>query len=226
MIGYFTKAINQISDPAFRRIMLWGFAGALAALVLCFFAARHGLYWLADQNYAYVDGTLDFLARWGVVPVFLIAAYFLFPAFATMIIGAFLDDVVDAVEARHYPHARAAKPMGVLKGIWMGLRLGLAIVFWNILALPLYIALFFTAIGPFALYLVINGYLLGREYMELVSARHLSAKGSDTFRAQNRAIVLGIGVVGTGLFMIPLVNLIAPLILAAASVHGFHAKRD
>lgn len=225
MIIHFTKAIGQLSDPAFRRVLILGLAGAFLALIACYFLTRFGMNWLALQDLPWVDGTIEFLTEWGLIPIFLVASYFLFPAFALIVMSLFLDDVVDAVEDRFYPHDKAGRDTTIMEGLKAGLRLGGTMVLWNILAIPLYIILFFTFIGPFALYLVLNGYLLGREYVELVSVRHMGLDQAKYFRRQNRFLVLGVGVIGSGLFMIPFINLLAPLILAAASVHGFHAQR-
>lgn len=225
MLGHFIKSSSQLSDPAMKRVLLLGLAGALFTLILSYLLTSWGMNWMAARDFPWVDGAIDFIAEWGLIPIFIVASYFLFPALATMVMSVFLDDVVDAVEAQYYPHDRAPRPMAVMEGIMSGLRLGGTMLFWNTLALPLYVLLLFTAIGPFALYLVINGYLLGREYVELVSIRHLGSARAKEFRSFNRPMVLGLGVIGSGLFMVPIINLFAPLVLAGAAVHAFHAKR-
>lgn len=225
MLKNFSKAVSQLSDPAMKRVLIFGFIGALFTLFVSYLLTSWGMNWMAAQDFPWVDGAIEFIATWGLIPIFIVASYFLFPALATMVMSVFLDDVVDAVEAVHYPRDRAPRGSTIMEGVMAGLRLGGTMLLWNLLALPLYIFLLFTAIGPFALYLVLNGYLLGREYVELVSIRHLGAKRAKEFRRFNRPMVLGLGVVGSAMFMIPIINLLAPIVLAAASVHAFHGKR-
>ncbi|MFZ5610407.1 MAG: EI24 domain-containing protein [Pseudomonadota bacterium] len=226
MLRYFTRALGQLDDPIFRRVLLLGLIGAFIAFIGAYLAARWGLGRVSAYDFAWADRAVDWALELGGLAAFLIAAYLLFPAVATAMMGLFLDDIVDAVEARHYPARRASRRLGVLAGVTAGLRLGLAIVFWNLLALPLYLILWFTGVGAIILYGLLNGYLLGREYLEMVALRHMKGRDAKRQRKANRGTVLGVGLAGTALFMIPVVNLLAPLLTTAAAVHAFHAIAD
>ena len=90
----------------------------------------------------------------------------------------------------------------------------------NLLALPAYLLL--PGINLF-LFLALNGYLLGREYFEVVALRRLDA--AATRAARNRfglRVFLG-GVVIATLFALPLVNLVAPVVATAFMLHLFEA---
>jgi len=54
------------------------------------------------------------------------------------------------------------------------------------------------------------------------AARHIPPQEITQFRRQHRCDVFLLGLGITGLFMIPVINLIAPLVGAAAAVHSFH----
>ena len=76
-----------------------------------------------------------------------------------------------APEARHYPEAAGGRgPAGPEDP--GGLRLGVAAVALNLLALPLYLVPGLNI----PVYLLLNGYLLGREYVEMVRPAALAAE--------------------------------------------------
>lgn len=221
MLKHFLNAIGQLDDRRFRGVLVRGLLSALVCLAGVTFAARYGMNTL-DVPWWDAPG---WLLNLGSAAIFLGASWFLFPAIATAVMGLFLDDVIDAVEDTHYPHDKAPRSIGLTEAIWLSIKLFGLILIVNLLALPFYIALVFTAIGPLILFASLNGYLLGREYFEMVALRHMRAKEAARLRRAWRAdiFILGLGV--TGLFMIPIINLIAPLVGAAAAVHSFHQLR-
>jgi CysZ protein len=95
----------------------------------------------------------------------------------------------------------------------------------NLLLLPVYAALLLTAIGPFALFLVANGILLGRDLGEMVAVRHLDQAGCKDWLANSRWSRAALGLVVTGIFMVPIANFFAPIIGAAMATHIFHGAR-
>ncbi|HZD25594.1 MAG TPA: hypothetical protein VE631_04980, partial [Alphaproteobacteria bacterium] len=70
-------------------------------------------------------------------------------------------------------------------------------------------------------YYILNGYLLSREYFELVSLRHMDAKTVHAARKAGGLRLLTAGVGIAVLMTIPLVNLVAPLLATAVMVHLF-----
>lgn len=217
MLKHFIASANQLDDKAFRSVLVRGLLSAIAALALTSFGARYVM--------ARVDIPIwqapEWLLNVGTAAIFLAASWFLFPAIATAVMSLFLDDVVDAVETRHYRDTKAQHTLGLPETVWMSAKLLLLVLVVNLLALPFYLLLLFTAIGPFILFAGLNGYLLGREYFEMVASRHMLPREAKRLRRLHRGeiFILGLGV--TGLFMIPVINLIAPLVGAGAAVHSF-----
>jgi CysZ protein len=227
MIDAFLKAWAQMSSRAFLRVFLLGSGTALLVLL--------GLWWGLDHWLGSYDGlppptwwgkALSWLADHGAVAIALVASWLLFPAVATTVMGILLDDVVDAVEARDYPADKAPRPMGKAEGAAMGLGSGLRFLGINLLLAPVYIVLLFTAVGPFLLYLAVNGYLLGRDYVQMVAVRHLEKTGEKQFRQSHKLLVFSVGVATSLLFLVPFVNLFAPIVGAAMATHLFHTARS
>ena len=96
----------------------------------------------------------------------------------------------------------------------------------NILALPIYAILFF--IGPLNLFVfyALNGYLLGREFFELVAHRRLSPPQALHLRSAFRGQLFLAGVVIAFMMTVPILNLIASLIATAAMVHLVQGWRN
>mgnify|MGYP006981762451 CR=1 FL=1 len=67
-----------------------------------------------------------------------------------------------------------------------------------------------------------NGFLLGREYYEIVGMRHMNRAQLHTFRRQNSGKIFITGFAIAGMFTIPFLNLLAPIVGAAVMTHIFH----
>jgi CysZ protein len=148
-----------------------------------------------------------------------------FRAIAMPVTGLFGDDVVAAIEEQHYPQA---SERAVRAPLSVSVRLGLAsltrVVLINLLALPAYLFLIFTAIGPLILFVGVNAVLLGRDLAEMVAVRHLDGPARRQWLRNNRLDYALLGLAVTGLFLIPFVNLIAPIVGAGAATHLFHRR--
>ena len=152
----------------------------------------------------------------------LILTWFLFPGIMSALIGLFLEDIAGAVEARHYPSLPKAKGLPATAAVLTTLRfLGVVII----LNIPLLIFLLFPPVFPFVFYAV-NGYLLSREYFELVALRRIGPEEMRSLRRVHRGRLFMAGVMITLLLTVPLVNLLAPIVATAAMVHLFEGWRE
>ena len=220
MISAFLKAIAQLSDPAFRRVLVLGVFGALVTFVLLNVTVD----WLLVKSQLFTTGWLDTAVDvLGGLGSFLLTLL-LFPAVASMIIGVLLDDIVRAVEDRHYPDLPPARERPMLEDLATTARFAGKLIAVNLVALPLYLLLMWFGVG-IVLYYVLNGYLVGREYWELVALRRLTAEQADALRRRRRLYLWVVGAGFTFLLSLPLVNLVAPMIATAIMVHVFQTLR-
>jgi uncharacterized protein involved in cysteine biosynthesis len=137
---------------------------------------------------------------------------------ALAVLQFFADTVVIAVEARHYPtRAAKARPLPFRRDLTNSLKGLLRALGYNLLALPVAGLLGFTAIGPAAVLLGVNAVLLGRELTDMAWLRHCDgAQAANPVPRGERALL---GAAIAGLMLVPLANLAAPLIGAAAGTH-------
>jgi uncharacterized protein involved in cysteine biosynthesis len=142
----------------------------------------------------------------------------LFRVVAVAMTWVFADDIIDAVEDRHYPRQAAlGKRPSLGAGLQMAVRSIVRVLGYNLLALPLYLLLLFTGVGTAIAFLLINALLLGRDLEDMLIARH-GAKG-----AMNKLPRLMLGLIGTVGMLVPLVNFLVPILTTATAVHLVHS---
>lgn len=218
MFRSLAMALGQLPDPRFRRVLLKSVAITLVFYVLLYLAVGWGLSRLALFGIGWADRVTDILGSLAAYGLTII----LFPGIVTLVISLLLDEVADAVEARHYPAVAPPRPQRMAELAWGALRFTLASLAVNLLALPVYLLLLFVGIGAGVYYLV-NAYLLSRDYFELAAWRRLTPAEADALRRAHAGRLLLGGLVIALLSTVPLVNLLAPLIGAAAMVHEVQA---
>ena len=219
----FAKALGQLGDGRFLRVMLLGVALAAALLT----GAYAALLWLIetftpgsiDIPFVGPVGGLDTLLSWGSILLMAVLSVFLMIPVASAFSGLFLEDVAQAVEDQHYP---GLPP--VLRPSFGDTLIDTANFVGLLLALNTGALLLYPFVGPFSplLFWGMNGYLLGREYFTLVASRRL---GRDGARALRKAYSLRIWVAGVLMaapLSIPLINLAIPVLGVATFTHMFH----
>ena len=217
MFAAFLKAFGQLADGTTRR-SIWLSLGAAIAV----FAAL----WLTigtaiESTELFASGWLETIVDvlgWAAT---LVLTWFLFPAAFTVISSLFLDRVAGATEARHYadlPEAPGAR-LGAALGATAGFLAAMVV-----LNLVMLIFLLIPPLFPFVFYGV-NGYLLGREFFELVALRRIDLEEVRHLRKAHRGRLFLAGIVIAFLFTVPGLNLVAPVIATAAMVHLFENFR-
>lgn len=222
MIRAILLSVAQLAD----RAVLWVLAKTLVLTLLLLGLLGAGIVLLADRlGTGWWTGSDRLAAAAGVV-VALMLAVLLFRAVAMAVLGLFVDEVVAAVERRHYPDAaRTARPVPFARGLRLSLRsLGRG-VGGNAAALPAYLLLLPTGAGAPLAFVAANALLLGRDLGEMVGARHLDDAALADRLATSRARRATTGLAVALLFVIPGINLLAPVLGAAIATHRFHGDR-
>jgi len=219
----FLKSLRQMDDARFRGVLLRSLG--LTILLLAGFVYGIGwfLAWLIPGNLSLPwIGEITFLDNLGAgigVGAGLILSVFLMIPVATIFIGAFLEQIAGAVEAKHYPELSPIEGAGWWDVLVDALRFFSLLVVVNLVALVLY--LLFAPLAPF-LFWAVNGYLLGREYFQLVAMRRLSRQKADALRKQHFAAIWLAGILMAIPLSIPVLNLIVPILGVATFTHQFH----
>jgi CysZ protein len=214
MLRALSLAIQSLSDKKIALVLAQSIA-----LTLALFAALGVASW-----YALNVG----LARWGVadsaiaglgaIVIMLLLGAILFRIIAVAIVWIFSDQIVDAVEDRYYPDhaARRASP-GLAASLRLALRSAGRALGYNLVALPVYLMLLVTGLGTPLLFLGVNAYLLGRDLQDMLITRHGPDQGSVALLPR-----LTVGALGSAAMLVPVVNLLIPVIATAMIVHLAH----
>jgi uncharacterized protein involved in cysteine biosynthesis len=125
--------------------------------------------------------------------------------------------VVDLVERRYYPELPAPVGTSLIAQTGAGARFVLVALALNLLVLPFYL----LPGANLPIYLALNGYLLGREYFELVAGRRLPPRVVAELRRRWWGRVWVAGVIIAGMLTVPALNLVAPVVAIAFMVHVF-----
>lgn len=214
------KAFGQLSDRAVLGV-LWKsvlvtlliFATLGVVLFAGLVAGFAALGWSGGEGSA-----TGFASAAAAVLIAGVAAWVLFRVVAVAVLQFFADEVVIAVEEKHYPEAaRSARKLpfardlaNAIKGI--GRTVGV-----NLLALPVALVLLVTGVGPAVVFLGVNAWLLGRELTDMAWLRHQGEACPANPVPRGQRIALGLAV--AGIMLVPFANLLAPVIGAAAGTH-------
>ena len=228
MIKTISLAAAQLLHPSLRRYILCGIVSAAVVFALlwasvCWLLAAFDLTKLPCIGcLVSLSGTLfDWIASVLFITTLVSVTLLLYPGTVIVIVSLFLDQVADAVETRHFPNLPPARPQRISEVVIQGVRFATVMVVLNIAALPIYAVLFFLPPLNIAFFYILNGYLIGREYFELVALRRLAPKPARKLRKNSRGSLLISGAMLTLLMTIPIVNLIAPIFGAAYMTHLF-----
>jgi CysZ protein len=193
---------------------MWSLVLTFVLYVLLFVAVVTGVHHLPTLGAPWVNAILDWVA-----PAFmLLLPFFLGAPVAAFFASLFLEQIAKKIEARIYPaDAKAPRAPTGATG-FAGLRLAVLVILVDLALLPADTVM--PGVGELATVLA-NGWLLGRGYFELVARRHLSRTAADALRQRHWSGVFVAGVILSVLTVVPIANLMAPLLGAAFMVHLF-----
>lgn len=218
------RAWGDLLRPRILSLVLMG----IGLTILLFVILQAGAFWLIR---AFTPGSFSLpwigaidlgnTLSWSSLALFPLMGIFLMAPVAAGFCGIFAERVSEAVEQIHYPSAEGL-PVDLLDGLLESLALVAAVIGVAVLSLVLT-----PFLGPFApvLFYGANGWLLGREFFQMAARRHLRGPQATALRKQNNGKITIAGVMIAILLTVPVVNIVGPLLAAAAFTHLFHLIR-
>jgi CysZ protein len=211
MLAAAIQAFRELFTPPFRAV-LFKCVGLTIGLLVLLIVLIEGLF-----NYTAWPDWIETIVSWIGGLGLVIGSIFLIPPVTSLMAGLYLDDIAGQVERTHYPADPPGKEMPIHAAIGVGLRFFVAVLVVNVVALLL---LLVPGVNLIAFY-VGNGYLLGREYFEMVAMRHLPAEEARRLRKANMGYVSLCGLIIAGLASVPILNLLTPLFATAFMVRVY-----
>ncbi len=216
MLEPFARAFAQLDDPVFLRVTVRGVLLAAVLFATLVVGCGWGLASLAGQYgwghhawLAWLAGTLGGVGA-------LLLALWLFVPVAIGMAALFTNQVAAAVEHRFYPGLPPARGAPLPEQVWDGVLLGLQVLVLNMLGLLL--ALGSAGLG-LALGWLIAGWAIGRGLFVAVAMRRMGLAEARRLYARQRLAVVAAGTLLALAATVPLLNLLVPVLGAAAMVH-------
>ncbi len=203
-----------------RDLLFLTLASAFTGLIVVVFSAMAlTLLWSRVTHFSlpYADTVTNIL----MAGVFSVAGWFMLPTLVVFIVGLFQDTVVHRIEKKDYPDAMGSFENRIWRDLTHDLRFTLKALALNLIILPFY----FFAVGP-VLSMILNSYLLGREFFETAASYHMNKSEAWQLGKKNKKAVFFGGLLITVLTLIPIVNMIAPVFALSYMVHVFHALNN
>jgi uncharacterized protein involved in cysteine biosynthesis len=206
------RALGQLTDRRLRRV-IWR---SLFWSVLTFAGLLTLAWTILAKTTLFETGWLETATHLLGGATALALAFLMFPGIVSTVVSFYLDAAADAVEARHYKDLPAPRPPPLSQQIAVGARILALTAVVNIVVLAVSVAV--PGSFPFVFY-GLNGYLLGREYFELVAMRRMDFQAARRLRRRHRWYVTGAGAIIAGLLSIPVAGWFMPVVATAFMVH-------
>ncbi len=220
------RAIGQLDDPALLGAVWRSAAWALVALVALGVLLATGGAWVAGymtEAYPRVAVWLEWLGGAAGAIGAAVAGLFLFVPLATGVATLFVDRIAEAVERRHFPDLPPGEPASLAVQAWDGLALAVRVLAMQLVALVL--SLVVPGLGLVLGWLV-AAWAIGRGLFMAVAMRRCDrATATAVYRSRRGAVLVQGGLVAAAA-LVPVVNLIAPVLGLAAMVHVLGRPRS
>ncbi|WP_347859535.1 EI24 domain-containing protein [Planktomarina sp.] len=226
IISDFLKSIAQFDDPKFRRVLWRGMGLTIALLIAACLLVNFGINQLLSSAWAAnLIGDQSWLGALinigGVLFTIALSIWLMVPV-TSAIIALFLDEVAQAVEARHYPHLPKQTATKLQDQILVGIRFLGILLLANVGALIL--SMIVPLLAPFVFWAT-NGYLMGREYFQMAAMRRMPRAQAQELFQRHQGSIWTAGILMAIPMSIPLVGLFIPILGAATFTHQFERLR-
>ena len=222
ILSDFLKSIAQFDDPKFRRVLSRGMGLTIVLLIAACLLVNFGINQLLSSAWAAnMIGDQSWLGALinvgGVLFTIALSIWLMVPV-TSAIIALFLDEVAQAVEARHYPHLPKQTATKLQDQILVGIRFLGILLLANIGALIL--SMIVPLLAPFVFWAT-NGYLMGREYFQMAAMRRMPRAQAQELFQRHQGSIWTAGILMAIPMSIPLVGLFIPILGAATFTHQF-----
>ena len=220
MLNSYLLAFAQLNDPRILKPLLWSSLLSITSLIVFLVLGTSAVDWffesLSESSTAWMGDWGEWIKTAAKILIFfflLALSYFLFGAVHAAYLGLFLDGIIDAVRDKHYPEIKLDPPPPFMRSTVSSTRFVLTSLSVTLIMSPFYLLGWFFPPTGLILQIWINGMMLGKEYAHLIEERMPSAlKGPK--KPYTR-----FGMLAETLWMVPILNFTAPVLLCAAIMH-------
>lgn len=216
MIELFEKTRKSF----FSRPVITIAGGAALAALAGFALLLGGVVWALRATSILAPGWMEDAVDIVIGAGSFILAWFLFPATIVLIASFFAETVIGRVERNEYG-IQEYKERPLWREVKAGAGFALRAIGLNLLCLPLY----FIPVVNVAAYYLVNATLIGREFFDMVTVRHLDDAGGKALYLANRGKIIMSGLLVVLAGTIPVLNLFSPIIGVIMMTHLFQSLK-
>ena len=227
MLASFTMAFGQLNDSRFLKPLLYSLGLSLVVALIALPVGYLGFEWLNQAFLSWLEGgdswwmdTIEWSLRVLGILMMLVILFFAFGSVQTAFLGLFLDDVVTAARDKNHPTIQLEPPPSLSKSSWASARFLALSLSLNALILPIVLIGWFLPPLGLIVQLIANGYLFGKEYEDIIAVRFQTETRLDPLK---RTIF---GTATAALFLVPVLNFVAPVISAAAFTNYIASRNE
>jgi CysZ protein len=207
------KTLSSFKKAKLYKLII--FAGIISFITVLLFVFAGT--WLSTHFIHVEKNWLNYTIDLFTGLAFGLAGWFMLPLFTVIIAGLFQEKTIQNLNTYYYPDAPKKEGSSFWSDIQHDVRFTILALSLNILILPL----FLIGIG-FIVSILLNSYLLGREFFEGAAACYIGKNEAKKLRIQHKRTAFTGGFVITVLTLIPFVNLFIPIIAIVWMVHVYH----
>ena len=223
IINIFFTSIKNIFDPKIFKWVLWTITLTIISIGILSYSIFEISKSLITIDIPFIGGYIDNLLIYSVILITIWGSTILFVPLSTMMFSIFQENIIKEIEKKYYPEINQEIKTKYATFLFAGIKLLGWTILINIFLLPF--ALFFGgAFWWLPLTIIINGWILSKEYLEAIGLRR-----ENKFLLKETKNKLFwpcwiFGIISAILFLIPVINLFVPALLTLLMLHIFNKK--
>ena len=225
IIEIFINSIKNIFEPNVFKWILWTILFTIIALGCLSYGIFSIIKSFISVDIPFIGGYIDNFLIYSSIFAIIWGSTILFVPLSTIIFSIFQENIIKNVEVKYYPETIQKIEAKTTTFLIAGIKLLGWTIIIHVFLFPL--AIFYGGAFWWApLIIIINGYLLSKEYFEAVGLRRLGYNEVKIIKNKLLFPCWLYGLISAILFLIPIVNLFIPAILTLTNLHLLNKNLD
>ena len=225
IIEIFINSIKNIFEPNVFKWILWTILFTIIALGCLSYGIFSIIKSFISVDIPFIGGYIDNFLIYSSIFAIIWGSTILFVPLSTIIFSIFQENIIKNVEVKYYPETIQKIEAKTTTFLIAGIKLLGWTIIIHVFLFPL--AIFYGGAFWWApLIIIINGYLLSKEYFEAVGLRRLGYNEVKIVKNKLLFPCWLYGLISAILFLIPIVNLFIPAILTLTNLHLLNKNLD
>ena len=219
------NSFKNIFEPNVFKWILWTIFFTLIALGCLSYCIFSIIKSFISVDIPFIGGYIDNFLIYSSIFAIIWGSTILFVPLSTIIFSLFQENIIKNVEMKYYPASVKELDTKTTTFLIAGFKLLGWTIIIHVFLFPL--AIFYGGAFWWApLTIIINGYLLSKEYFEAVGLRRFGFSEVKTIKNKLLFPCWFYGLISAILFLIPIINLFIPAILTLCMLHLFNRNLE